>query len=98
MKDELLTAVQPQLPVEVTLTIPPPHGDGCESEARDLYLRGRFHNLKLTPPEVQQGIVYFQQAIQHDPNYALAYVGLSEAYRGLTLGGDMNSTEYMPRA
>jgi eukaryotic-like serine/threonine-protein kinase len=70
----------------------------ANSEARDLYLRGRFHNLKLTPPEVQQGIIYFQQAIQHDPNYALAYVGLSEAYRGLTLSGEMKPTEYMPRA
>jgi len=70
----------------------------ANSEARDLYLRGRFHNLKLTPPEVQQGIVYFQQAIQHDPNYALAYVGLSEAYRGLTLSGELKPTEYMPRA
>jgi len=70
----------------------------ANSEARDLYLRGRFHNLKLTPPEVQQGIIYFQQAIQHDPNYALAYVGLSEAYRGLTLSGELKPTEYMPRA
>jgi TolB-like protein/Flp pilus assembly protein TadD len=70
----------------------------ANSEARDLYLRGRFHNLKLTPPEVQQGIAYFQQAIQHDPNYALAYVGLSEAYRGLTLSGELKPTEYMPRA
>ncbi|MCA1605042.1 MAG: serine/threonine-protein kinase, partial [Acidobacteria bacterium] len=48
-------------------------------EAYRLYLRGKFHVHKLTPPEVQQGITQFQKAIELDPSYALAYVGLSGA-------------------
>jgi len=70
----------------------------ANSEARDLYLRGRFLNLKLTPPEVQQGIAYFQQAIQHDPNYALAYVGLSDAYRSIAIGGEIKPDEFLAKA
>ena len=70
----------------------------ANSEAKDLYLKGRFHVFKLTPPEIKTGISYFQQAIQLDPNYALAYVGLSEANRSLALGGEMTPTEFLPKA
>ncbi|CAN5670748.1 hypothetical protein BH24ACI1_BH24ACI1_15830 [soil metagenome] len=67
-------------------------------EAYQLYLRGRFHVFKLTPPEVNKGISYFQQAIAIDPNYALAYVGLASAYRSLALGGEMLPTEFLPKS
>jgi TolB-like protein/Tfp pilus assembly protein PilF len=51
------------------------------AEAYQLYLRGRHHLLKSTPPEIDKGIDYFQQAIAIDPLYAMAYVGLADAYR-----------------
>src|SRR5258705_104836 len=70
----------------------------ANTEAYQLYLKGRFHVLKLTPPEVKTGISYLQQAIQIDPNYALAYAGLSEAYRALALGAEMPPTEFLPKA
>src|SRR5207249_9299905 len=44
----------------------------ANAEAYQLYLKGRYHLLKLTPPEIQTGISYFQQAIEIDPSYALA--------------------------
>ena len=66
-------------------------------EAYQLYLRGRFHVFKLTPPEIQTGISYFQEAIAIDPNYALAYAGLSDAYRGLALGTEMLPSEFLSR-
>jgi TolB-like protein/DNA-binding winged helix-turn-helix (wHTH) protein/Flp pilus assembly protein TadD len=50
------------------------------AEAYQLYLRGRYHALKRTLPETQKAISYFQQAIAIDPAYALAYVGLADAY------------------
>ena len=68
------------------------------TEAYQLYLRGRFHVLKLTRAEVQTGISYYEQAIAVDQNYALAYVGLAEAYRALTLNGEMPPTEFLPQA
>ncbi len=67
-------------------------------EALQLYQRGRFHVFKLTPPEILKGISYFQQAIQIDPNYARAYVGLSEAYRSLTLSAEMSPSEMLPKS
>ncbi len=67
-------------------------------EAYQLYLKGRYHALKLTPPETQTGISYFQQAIAIDPSYALAYVGLADAYRSLPIAGEMPSTEFLPKA
>jgi len=68
------------------------------TEAYQLYLKGRYHVYKLTPPEVNKGISYFQQAIEIDRNYALAYAGLSDAYRSLALGGEMLPTELLPKA
>ncbi len=70
----------------------------ANAEAYQLYLKGRYHILKLKLSETQKGISYFQQAIAMDPSYALAYVGLAEANRALTLTGEMPSTEYMPKA
>lgn len=67
-------------------------------EAYQFYLRGQFHVFKLTPPEIQAGISDFQQAIEIDPNYALAYAGLSDAYRSLALGGEMTPTEFLPKS
>src|SRR6266481_5116345 len=64
------------------------------TEAYQLYLKGRYHVLKLTPPEVKTGISYFQKAIEIDPSYALAYVGLADAYRSLSLVGEMPSAEF----
>jgi serine/threonine-protein kinase len=62
-------------------------------EAYKLYLKGRYHVLKLTVSEAQTGIPYFQQAIAIDPSYALAYVGLGDAYRTISLVGEEPSTE-----
>jgi len=67
-------------------------------EAYRLYSKGRYHIFKLTPPEIQKGMSYFQQTIEADPYYALAYVGLSDAYRSLALAGETPSTEVMPKA
>jgi serine/threonine-protein kinase len=50
-------------------------------EAYRLYLQGRSAVQKVALPEIQAGIQYFEQATAIDPNYALAYVGLADAYR-----------------
>jgi len=49
-------------------------------EAYQLYLKGRYFADKLTKEGLNKGIEYFHQAIEVDPNYALAYEGLSYAY------------------
>jgi TolB-like protein/tetratricopeptide (TPR) repeat protein len=52
-----------------------------DPEAYQLYLRGRYRILKSNLVDVEASIKYFQQAIDRDPTYAMAYVGLADAYR-----------------
>ena len=52
-------------------------------EAYQLYLRGRYFWNKRTEEGLKKSIEYYDQAIKSDPNYALAYVGLSDSY-GMT--------------
>jgi len=51
-----------------------------DSEAYRLYLRGRHAFYRRTPASLQQGLRYFAQAIERDPDYALAYSGLCDSY------------------
>jgi TolB-like protein/tetratricopeptide (TPR) repeat protein len=51
-----------------------------DTAAYQLYLQGRFHWNKRTLEDLQQSIDLFQQAIQKDPRYALAYAGQADAY------------------
>lgn len=51
------------------------------TEAYQFYLKGRhFVTTKRTEQWIKKGIEYFQKAIDLDPNYALAYSGIAEAY------------------
>lgn len=52
-------------------------------EAYLLYLKGRYHFNKMTLDDVQKGAKYFQQAIEKDPNYAMAYAGLGDCHNYL---------------
>jgi TolB-like protein/Tfp pilus assembly protein PilF len=48
--------------------------------AHELYLKGRFFWNKRTGNDLRKSVDYFNQAIQADPNYALAYAGLADVY------------------
>ena len=50
------------------------------TEAYQLYLKGRYYWNKRTPDGIQKAIEYFQEAIEKDPSYALAYAGLADCY------------------
>src|SRR5262249_14051901 len=50
------------------------------SEAYQLYLKGRYYWNKRSDEGLKKGIEYFQRAIDKDPNYALAYAGLADSY------------------
>jgi serine/threonine-protein kinase len=68
------------------------------TEAYQLYLKGRYHWNKWTPEGWQKSIDYFQQAIEKDPSYALAYVGVSNAYYALGFFDVMLPREAWPKA
>src|SRR5262249_4137922 len=48
--------------------------------AYQLYLKGRFYWNKRTGEAIKRSLEYFNQAIEKDPNYALGYAGLADAY------------------
>jgi len=52
----------------------------ANSEAYQLYLKGLFYWNKRTGEALKKSIEYFNQAIEKDPGYALAYAGMAEAY------------------
>ncbi len=49
-------------------------------KAHEAYLRGRYYLEKWSDDGAKKAEEYFQQAIQEDPDYALAYVGLADTY------------------
>jgi len=67
-------------------------------EAYQLYMKGRYHTFRLTRTETEKGIACLQQAIELDPNYALAYAGLAETYLPMALTSCVPSCEVMPQA
>lgn len=69
-------------------------------EAYTLYLRGRYFAIKRTPDNLRLAIEYFEQAIELDPEYALAHAGVGECYAllGFEEIGDLPPREVMPRA
>lgn len=67
-------------------------------EAYQLYLQGRFFLNKFTTENFYKALDYFQQAINADPNYALAYAGMADAYILLTEMGPMPPSEGMTKA
>jgi serine/threonine protein kinase/Flp pilus assembly protein TadD len=50
------------------------------TDAYQLYLKGRFYWNKRRLDDVETAIEFFRQAIEKDPTYALAYAGLASAY------------------
>src|SRR6266480_1542272 len=69
-----------------------------DPEAYEFYLKGRFFWNKRTGIDLRKAIEYFNQAVARDPNYALAYVGLSDSYLLLPNYGSTSSQEALPPA
>ncbi len=68
-------------------------GQTQNTEAYQLYLQGRYQWNKRNFASTEKAIEYFQQAIEKDPQYALAYVGLADCY----IVGDMGLRERSPK-
>jgi serine/threonine protein kinase/Tfp pilus assembly protein PilF len=66
-------------------------------EAHGLYLRGR-HFLNQRGPGVRKGLESFEQALRLDPEFALAYAGVAEAWSLMGFYGFLPEATVMPRA
>jgi serine/threonine protein kinase len=70
----------------------------ASSEAYQLYLKGRYHWHKRMDEAFRTGLEYFQRAIQIDPTYALAYVGVADTYNIMALYGFLAPKEAFPNS
>jgi TolB-like protein/Flp pilus assembly protein TadD len=69
-------------------------------EAHELYLKGRYFWNRRTGENLQKAADYFQQAIEKDPSYALAYSGLADCHVLLPLypGQGSSPRDQLPKA
>ena len=82
MQDEITAAIANEMrtvlsPATVAETRA---GRTINPEAHDLYLRGQFEKNKLTEQGLERALVYFQDALKLDSNYAQAHAGVAFAY------------------
>jgi TolB-like protein/tRNA A-37 threonylcarbamoyl transferase component Bud32/Tfp pilus assembly protein PilF len=74
------------------------HSRPVDPAAYEAYLKGLYHWNFHTSGELQKAIAEYQRAIQLDPGYALAYVGVASAYELLPLNGDVAPQQALPKA
>ena len=69
-------------------------------EAYEAYLKGNDHLFRRTAADARKSIEYFQQAVEKQPDYALAYAGMAEAYETAagSAQGALSPREAFPRA
>jgi len=82
MQDEIAQAIAKEINVELT---PREHerltsARAVNPEAHEDYLRGRYYESGWSPENLNKAIEQFNRAIKLDPNFALAYAGLADAY------------------
>jgi TolB-like protein/Tfp pilus assembly protein PilF len=100
IQTEIATAIADALRVRLSseererLATPPSEN----LEAYQAYLLGRQRQEKFTVASIEESIEYFQQAIELDPNFALAYAALAGAYIDLLWTGGSPANELRARA
>ena len=100
VQDQIAAAVVEQLQDEVLGEIEPPQirAQTESLEAYHLYLKGRHFWNKRTPADLQQSVEQFEAAIEHDPGYALAHVGLADALNLLGYYSVLAPAKAFPRS
>ncbi len=68
------------------------------NEAYQLYWKGRFYWGKRTEDGLRKGIEYFNQAVEKDPGFALAYTGIADCHSLLVVYGHIDATTGFGRA
>jgi TolB-like protein/Flp pilus assembly protein TadD len=72
--------------------------DTRDNLAYQAYLRGRYHWSKRSESGIRRGVDCFSEALEKDPTYALAWVGLADSYNALGFYSVLPPGEAFPRA
>jgi serine/threonine-protein kinase len=97
VQDAISTKVAEALRLRLKSTVASAGGTR-DVDAYRLYLQGRLFQFRSTRSEVTQAIGFYRQAIKIDPNYALAYASMADAYRMLPITSDTAADEAFPEA
>jgi serine/threonine-protein kinase len=102
-----ILAVQEAISIEISQNLSLKLGGDAEkklakhstenTEAYQLYLKGRFHWNKRKADDLRKAVDFFNQAIGKDPGYALAYAGLASTYAILPEYSGSPAREYIPK-
>jgi tetratricopeptide (TPR) repeat protein len=93
---EIATTLRARLtPDEITRAA---GADTRDVQAYQFYLKGLYNRQKTTELGFTESLKYFQQAIDLDPTYAQAYVGLSDSYGSLGYLNMLPPREVWPKA
>jgi eukaryotic-like serine/threonine-protein kinase len=100
LQEDVARAIANQIKISLT-----PQEEGrlvgaraVDPEAYEAYLRGRYFWNKRTAEGIRKASEYFQQAIEKDPSYGLAYTGLADCNSGLSWHGFVSPSEALPKA
>ena len=101
MQQEVANAIASEIQIELT----PQYQQRVaalqftDSRAHDAYVRGRFFWNKRTDADLTTAIHYFEEVLEYEPRYALAYSGLADAYFYRSYAwGSLQPREAMPKA
>jgi len=68
------------------------------TDAYELFLKGRYYLARLTRPDMLASLDYFREAVSLDPDYARAWLGLASVQVRMPLAGELPPDEYYPKA
>jgi serine/threonine-protein kinase len=80
VQDQIVRAIAAALEVRLSITLAVARPIPENTEANDLYLKGRYFWNRRSRADLRQAVRYFQEAIEADSTYAPAYSGLADAY------------------
>lgn len=100
LQGEVAQAIAEEIQIKLTKErgFSPAKNRVVDVEAYEIYLRGLYYWNRRSQADLQRGIAYFQQAIDRDPDNALAYTGLADSYFVRAISGAVPTEDAMPKA
>jgi TolB-like protein/DNA-binding winged helix-turn-helix (wHTH) protein/Tfp pilus assembly protein PilF len=98
LQDEIARDIATQIRGRLQQPTPRVRERTVSAAAYDAYLRGRFHWNTRTPDGLRKGLAHFEEALEKDPEFALAHAGVADSYGLLANFQVLSPREAFPRA